>query len=286
MKMKVFEITHNTSETSINGFDIRIVPYEEIHNIRLEDFKKLVKIIDPQDNDIILDGGAGYGAVSREILSEISINKKLNLYLLDISPVQLQRATVELNRYFDNHIENVKINFVHDSIVHPRCQDSFFDKVACKMVIHEISKGNQQLAINEIHRILKNEGKFVIWDLMLNEEIQPFFQSVIRKKDELAGYKYLAKQRYFLREDEWIEMLVASGFKKINKEADISYELHSLNRLKHEFNDDMRKLDEWHDFIRYEAKKITNKTKEQIGYSDNGNDIVFNPPKFIYSAQK
>lgn len=284
--MRNFRIEHKINQTSENGFDIRIVSYEEIHNILKEDFDKLVKVIDPKDNEIILDGGAGYGAVTREILFKTKNEKKLHIYLLDISPVQLKRATYELEKAFNGKLDKVKLSFIHDSLVYSHCKELFFDKIICKMVIHEIPYKFQQLALNDMFRILKNDGTLIIWDLMLDKETQLFFQKIMQKKDELAGYISLAENRYFLREEEWTEILKNAGFEKVKKETDVLYELHTKMRLKHEFNDDEDKLFQWNNFIRNEVKKISEETEKKIKFLDLGDDIIFFPPKSIYSARK
>lgn len=267
------------------GYDIRIVPYEEIHSIRPQDFETLVRAIDPQSGDHILDAGAGYGAVTREVVQRSKV-KDLRFCVLDISAVQLRRAISRLQGQIGSAFVEERVQFVQDSILHPPFDDSSFDKAAAKMLIHEIPRYRQPQAVKEIFRLLKPGGKFVVWDLMLDIHTQEFFQDVIRRKDELAGYQYLAKYRYFLREDEWVELLVDAGFTDIKKEADVFYELHTKKRLKSELGGDQQKLLDWHTFIRDRAKELPQRVLEKLSYKDNGGDITFIPPKAIYSASK
>ena len=76
-----------------HGFDIRIVSYEHIHSIHKKDWNKLLKAINPQPNEIILDGMCGYGAVGKRILEKENSAK---LFLLDESKVQMKRAEANL----------------------------------------------------------------------------------------------------------------------------------------------------------------------------------------------
>src|SRR5258705_1653844 len=95
-------------ECQERGYDIRVVPYEDIHSIRPMDFDALARAVDPQDGETILDAGAGYGAVTREILIR---NPRLLLRFcnLDVSGVQLERGIAELVKQFG-------MSFVKDRI--------------------------------------------------------------------------------------------------------------------------------------------------------------------------
>lgn len=273
-------------ESLRRGYDIRIVPYEEIHSIRNEDFGALVRAVDAQDGDWILDAGSGYGAVTREILLR-NPGKTLRFCNLDLCSVQIERGIKELSDRFGASFVRSAICFKQDSILHPvGCDDSAFDKVVAKMVIHEIPRAYQAPAIQGLYRLLKPGGKLVVWDLMLDEDTQGFFQEVIKKKDKLAGFDSLARYRYFLREQEWVELLKEAGFQQIKKEADVYYELHTDKRLFRELGGDLQKLEKWHAFIREQAKLIPGRVLEKLRYADFGHDITFVPPKAIYSAVK
>jgi len=276
-------------ETQVLGFDVRIVPYEEIHSIRKQDFERLVQVVDPQQGDYIVDAGCGYGAVTREILRRHG-DKNMHFYLFDISQIQLERAVDQLCEEFGDGYVEERIEFVHDALPSlTLLTDGFtnwFDKVIAKMVIHEIPREKQLLALKELHRLLKPGGKIVIWDLMLDAFSQKFFQQVIRRKDEIAGYRLLAANRYFLREDEWLEMLSQAGFVSIRRESDVLYELHTAKRLEHEFGGDLTKLTEWHEYIRQKAQEAEPTALEKLSFRDHGDDIILEPPKAIYSAVK
>jgi ubiquinone/menaquinone biosynthesis C-methylase UbiE len=220
----------NRGENQRQGFDIRIVSYEEIHAISQMDFDCLVEVLDVRDGQRILDAGAGYGAVTREILRKHR-EENLLIYAVDISSVQLQRAMEHLRFELGDDIVSRKVAFQQDSVVHLMCADCFFDRVAAKMVLHEIRKEMQQTAVDELFRVLKPQGKLCVWDLMLDDETQQFFQRVIRKKDELAGFRYLEKYRYFLKETEFLDLIRRSGFENVQKCSEVRYELHTQTRL-------------------------------------------------------
>jgi ubiquinone/menaquinone biosynthesis C-methylase UbiE len=280
-------LTNDESDLELQGrgYDKRYVPYEEIHNIRDEDFESLVEAVDPEEGDYILDAGAGYGAVTREIVQRTKL-KDLRFCLLDISSFQIQRGIKHLSDLFGEDFMKDRSEFLLDSVLHPNYQDNCFDKVVAKMVIHELPKRSQVPALKELYRVLKPGGKIIIWDIMLDDATQEFFQDVIRKKDTLAEFHYLAKYRYFLTEAEWTELLRESGFKRIERHADVLYDLHTSRRLFAELGGDRARLNQWHEFIRERVSQMPEEVLRRMNYKDDGDDIGFTPPKAIYTAFK
>lgn len=266
------------------GFDLRMVRYEEVHNIQPTDFDKLVKIIDPQKDEIILDAGGGYGSVSREILSRFP-NLNLGLIVYDLYEVQLKRGISELSNLLEA-LSNNQVKLVHGDLRTIDLPDNSVDKVVAKMVIHEIRLFEQVKIFEEFYRILKPGGKLIIWDVNLNLQTQKFFQDVIRKKDELATFRHLTGTRYFLREEEMQKLAETSNFKHFTKEHTFTYKLNTERRLNSEFKGDLNKLNTWNDFIREKAKKLPAKTLEEINYSDNKVTIKLEIEKAIFTCYK
>lgn len=286
--MNIKQTVEDTSKFTVSqnlGFDIRIVRYEEIHNISSADFSILENIVDINNNEKILDVGAGYGAVTRELIKR-NKNKNTEYFLTELSNVQLQRAKVELPKHFGEDVTNKYVKFSMDNIVNSQLIDNYFEKVVAKMVIHEIKQEYQQYAINQIYRILKPNGKFIIWDIILDEGIQTLYQSIIRKKDKLAGFEDLASNRYFFRKTDLEQMLQNAGFKNIKQEVFLPYKLNTHKRLETELKNDKIKLSEWNNFIREEVNKLPGEIKTKISYCDEGENISLIFPKAIYSAYK
>lgn len=266
------------------GFDLRMVRYEEVHNIQPTDFDKLVKIIDPQKDEIILDAGGGYGSVSREILSRFP-NLNLDLIVYDLYEVQLKRGIPELSGFLEA-LSNNQVKLTHGDLRKIDLADNSVDKIVAKMVIHEVPLDEQMKVFGEFYRVLKPGGKLIIWDVNLNLQTQNFFQDVIRKKDELATFRYLTGTRYFLTGDEMQKLASANNFKHFAKEHTFTYKLNTERRLNSEFNGDLSKLIGWNNFIREKAKKLPTKTLEEINYSDNKVTIKFEIEKAIFTCYK
>lgn len=198
-----------------NGFDKRVVNYEEIHGIQEVDSASLVEAVDPKPGQAILDAMCGYGAAAKGVLER---EPGVQVYLMDESPVQLNRARTGLPCISEEY-------FFEKSIIYSEFPSSFFDTVVIKMGIHEVPKDDQGKVFNEVRRILKPEGKLVVWDIMLpNPQTQELFQKIIRKKDELAGYELLALNRYFFTEEEFLRNAKNAGFNTITEKHVINYQ--------------------------------------------------------------
>jgi len=255
------------------GFDNRIVSYEYIHSITPADFSKLIDAIDPKSGDYILDAMCGYGAVSKTVLER---TPEAKIYLLDESEVQLERARKNIPQVDQE-------NFVLESSPHNGFANQYFDKIVIKMGLHEVSLLKHLAILKEFYRILKNTGKLVVWDVMLNNETQILFQDIIRKKDELSGFTVLTRDRYFFREEEFIENAKKAGFKTITEFHPISYRFSSKKRLEFELGGDIKKLKQLNDFIR---GKFPDSLKQKLLYEDFGDDIQFTLTNKIFTLSK
>lgn len=268
------------------GFDSRVVKYEDIHNISNKDFSKLVNAIDPQNGEVILDLGCGYGSVTRETLSR-NDDKDLFFCLSDSSQVQLNRAIFEMNNVSNKSLLPNNMCFYLDDIVYTNFCENYFDKVVAKMVIHEIKKESQETACKQIFRILKPGGKLIIWDLALNESNQNFIQNIISKKDELADFTDLVDNRYLFTKKELFEILHESGFICIEEKFEINYRLETKKRLRAEFNNDYNKLLSWNNFIIKMTKECSSNThKPVIRNGLERDNLILNIPKAIFIAYK
>ena len=255
------------------GFDKRIVFYEDIHNIKPEDEKALIEAINPKPHEKILDAFCGYGAITKNCLEK---EPKSDLWLNDESEVQIKRARenlpgVPVNHFILGHFLNVPFPKEH------------FDKVVIKMGLHEVPKEEQIEVARKVYQILKPKGKLIVWDIMLQEENQKTVQDIIRKKDELAGFDMLVRERYFFTEDEFLEIMKTAGFSATIPHHVIHYKFSSRKRLESEFHNDKRILDKLNQFIR---KIFSEKLKKIGGYQDFGEDIQCNICKKIYVMTK
>ena len=277
----------NTEQNMImfeNIANERRVRYEEIHGIKSSDFDKLVNSVNPESKHIILDAGAGYGAVTREIIKR-NTEKEIIYYIADISRSQLERAKIEIADVLKDYVKKYQVSYYQDNIINSNFKENSFDRVIAKMVIHEVKKEFQQAAVFEMYRILKPGGKLIVWDVYLDESVQHFVQAIIRKKDEIAGFCDLVDNRYLFNIEEIFKIIKKAGFNEIKKDFDLSYTFSTRKRMEAEFNGDLKKMNCLNDFIKSESLKYPNISKH-LELKITSNDISLNIPKAIIIASK
>lgn len=253
--------------------DKRIVEYERIHSIRPIQFLKLNQTIAPKNSQRILDAAAGYGSVSKSLYDYVS-RKHLDIdqYLLEESGVQLKRARVLLPWM-------EKDRMILGSMLRTPFPNGFFDAVVIKMGLHEVPRKRQPQLFQEMRRIIKPGGKLVIWDLAFERGNQKILSDIIRKKDTLAGYRQLAKMRYFPTTDEILKAYRKAGFSRTKASYSFSYRFESRLRLKEEFGGDHEKLSSLNTYI---DERLSKREKKQLGFSQKQENIFLNFPKKIF----
>ncbi len=160
--------------------------------------------------------------------------------------------------------------------------------------------------LKEFYRIIKPGGKIVIWELALDEKTQPIFSEIIKRKDELAGFDSLVRNRHFPKKEEVISELQNSGFKNAKVEHDVFPTLSIRNR-KEEFvsadrlkvledkgfleeSDEIElektaeeKIEKLREFVR---GKLSEEEKYLMNYIETENDTILSASKAIFSAFK
>ncbi len=277
-------------------FDSRIVKYEKVHQITDEQINALVKAVDLKQNQKVLDGCSGYGSVTKWLLENNprDITSTCTFFLRDDSSVQIERAKENLKEY--NRIE-----YSVGKIEFPSYEEDYFNTVVIKMGLHENPKDIQSKMVQEIFRILKPGGTFVVWEVYLNEKTQPIFSSFIKKKDELAGFDHLAEQRYLPRRDEVKSYIIDAGFvdfkenyifnpilsTKVRLSEFISRELKESGKT--EPDEAMMKIAEerLHSLNNFFRNTLTAEQKKVIEFEDKGDNIlIYNIDKAIVTAIK
>lgn len=293
------KLIKNYMTSKKKGFDDRIVRYDKIHRIKDEYYKALIDAIDPQENDVIFEGCAGYADVSKHILAATShMSEKPEIYIQDESVVQLNIAKQEVSLP-DDHI-------LLGDIRTTGMPDGKFNKVVIKMGVHELPKNEQPKVFREMYRILKDGGKFVIWELSLDEETQEVFQEIVKKKNELAGFDQIVNNRYLQRHDELVSLFEGVGFREIKDEYKIRYTFSAKGRFEELISKDRKQLlekqgkltnqderelaskasDRMEQLLNYMRKRVPVELREKVQYKDSGDDVEVTVNKVIMSGRK
>lgn len=259
-----------------DDYSRRYVTYEGLHGVRDQDITTLIEHLELPRRGTIADLMGGYGAITTHIVRHI---QKKNLM---IWPVILDSSIEQLNRAKDT-IPTTNISYVHEDIRTTTLEDNLLAAAIIKMGIHELPKKDQQLAYNQAWRILKSGGTLLSWHTILDEEEQAVFSSIVRKKDELAGFDGLAKNRYFFTEQEERRYLKDAGFIKTHRIMTSPFPYHTHLRLHTEFGGDEKKLLEYNDYIR---NAITPSLKKRWHYEDKGSYLEFTVKQGTVKALK
>ncbi|MDG7054432.1 MAG: class I SAM-dependent methyltransferase [Nitrososphaerota archaeon] len=105
-----------------------------------------------KSGDLILDAGSGFGNMSKTAIDVT--DGKIHITLYDPLVPMLQQTS----KFFDE-----KPNLISGVFEHIPFKDEEFDAVLCGYSLRDAI--NLRIAISEIHRVLKKEGKVVIVDL-------------------------------------------------------------------------------------------------------------------------
>jgi|GEM_PF-2603109 len=242
-------------EQSLTSFDIRdTVDYTLIHDVQDRHWEWFIESAAPEDGDLILDCGCGYGDCIRKLLT-LCNQSCFIVDLLDESYVQLDRAKKELASIIaalgDSPSSRSVLNYINTPAEkYSRQSRRKYDKIFLKMVLHEISKNDQKAFLDALFGMLKPGGVLIVWDLALNPNVAPVFRNVVKEKDRLLGFETLVQRRYFLTEGEFLDLAKASSFGVAETAALFDCDFYSKRRIECEFKNDLEKYRTWLHFIK------------------------------------
>ena len=115
--------------------------------------EELLRFVDLEGKQDILEVGCGSGALSRHIAEKYSLN---------VTGTDIDQDQIELAQQNSGNLPNIRF-LVTDATNLP-FQDNEFDIVLSFGVMHHIS--NWLDAFEEINRVLRHGGYFIYWDLV------------------------------------------------------------------------------------------------------------------------
>lgn len=227
-------------------YETRNTNYQEAHGFTDEMLECFVKTFELKQKEKFLDLMGGSGTLIKKVI-EIYGGTKETRTLLDAYSPQVQQYIQCKIRIEDARITEIPENS--------------YDVVAMKSAIHEIRKHQQSQVYKNIHYFLKPNGRIYLWEIACkNSKSQEEFNNVIRKKDELAGFKDFTEKRHFCSLSEIITNLDKSGFRDIGIEKDMNFIINTKNWLNNDFGGNKKKVKELNKFIRknYDFKDYGN----------------------------
>jgi ubiquinone/menaquinone biosynthesis C-methylase UbiE len=264
-------------ELIADGYQKRYVDFGAIHGVREEDLRMLVQAIDLRDGMRVLDLGCSCGAVSAAIIVEADRRGiDVDLVLCDLHEPQLRSVPEAVQA-------RARRMVVGDARDLP-FPDGHFDAVVTKMMLHEVPIADQPLVCEQVFRVLRPGGIFVVWQVMPQDgAVQDAFAQVLRLKNALAGYESIVRDLYLLRLDELLRMLREAGFSDARSIRQVGFRQSTLARRDSELGGSDTKLARLNAYCR---SVISPEVARRIDLTDSGDDIQFWIPNHIVVAHK
>jgi ubiquinone/menaquinone biosynthesis C-methylase UbiE len=264
-------------ELVADGYDKRHVDFGKIHGVQEDDLQLLVHALGLHEGARVLDLGCGYGEVSTNILAEAHRRQiGIDLYLCDLHQAQIQRIAQDTQ-------SRVKQIVVGDARGLPFASDEF-DSVVMKMVLHEVPIWDQPYVCEQVLRVLRPGGAFVVWGVMPGDgELQDVFNKIMQVKNLLAGYESLVRDRYFFRLDQLLRMLIEAGFNQAQQLRQVHFRQSTLARRDSELGGSAEKLARLNAYCR---AIISPELAKRIDLTDSGDDIQFTVSNYIVFGRK
>ncbi|WP_413662221.1 methyltransferase domain-containing protein [Microbulbifer sp. CNSA002] len=159
-----------------------------------------------------------------------------------------------------------------------------FDAVAIRMGLHEVPYKDQPLVLQECYRVLKPGGPLLVWDLMpASAGVQDLLCAQKRKLSALTHRESLLLDRFFLREDQLLQLLSDAGFSQAERVSRTYYRDSTQDKLKTELGGDQYKLEILNSYLR---ERVTQAIIDEVCWEDSGQDISMMIPNCIYRTYK
>ena len=258
-----------------DGYNIRKVDFSKIHAVQGDDLGKLADAMEIPDGGQALDLMCGYGAVSAHILEKARAEgRSVKLSMCDLHRVQLDRIPDQVRAEAADVTIGDARNLPYG--------DGRFDAVVIKMGVHEVPHIDQPLIFQEVFRVLKPGGRFVMWDVMPETgEHQDAFMEQIQKKNALAGYESIVVDRYFSRGEQIPWLFEEAGFTGLELVFMAKFQESTLARLDSELGGDRSKLEALNEFTR---RCTPEAIRAAVDYQDDGESIAMKIPNRIFRA--
>ena len=158
---------------------------------RAADLAELRTLVAPVSGVRLLDVGGGAGAATEQFATGCAEVVVLEPDRRKVAQGRRQRPTI---RFQEGHAE--KIPF----------PDAAFDRVTAVVAFHHME--NQESALAEMRRVLRDSGRLVLFELPPSRAPGPIYRWI-------AGYRH-AGHMAFHGPDELTEKLRAAGFKEVS----------------------------------------------------------------------
>ncbi|WP_231689551.1 class I SAM-dependent methyltransferase [Bacillus sp. FJAT-27245] len=155
--------------------------------------KEMLKGEQINETTTILDVGCGTGQTA----AFLALQYGANITGMDINPIMVEKAKNRMATY------KLPVEIIQGSIEDIPLKDKSFDFILSESVISFVDK---KKALREIHRVLRDGGRFIANELTINKQPQPKDEEEIKS---FYGFDSLPV------ESDWAVLLEQAGFKNI-----------------------------------------------------------------------
>lgn len=269
----------------MNAYEVRNADYAVVHAESEVDFDQFIQVLNIKNDEKVIDVGGGYGSIFIRLIERLP-NIRFEYDLLDGGMFQLKKGEERISTLLEKYDNPSQVRYLHQDATQLNLHGNHYDLVICKMFLHEIPESCKKTLIDSLFAIVKPGGRLVVWNPDLEYNDYTFYTSVIRKKDELAGYESLVQNRHFLLNRDFYELMEGAGFTGVQKLLTFDYHLHTVNRLNEEFSGDKQKLQEWNNYILQIAEELDVTTRASLKITNQDDDIYINFKRSVFSLQK
>ena len=186
--------------TTLRGYQVRRDILDAMFNaIKMEYLPTDKKLL-------ILDAGSGPGIVGDYVFKKIKKQHHITPLIIfaDISEAMLKAVPQDFN-YIAVKNDVTKLEF----------PDNFFNIVVMKQVLDYLPKNLQLRALNEIYRVLKTDGQFILSALISVDDKSNHLTNELYNKREKIIAKDIAIKKYIPTKNILIDWLAHTDFKGI-----------------------------------------------------------------------
>jgi len=172
---------HNKLQSKSKGRFENIF-YKALYNM-YEDFNSFTS--EKAKNKIVLDYGCGIGSVTQKI-AKLNPSK---LFGIDISEVSINKAIENAKNL------NLQIDYSVDNCEKTKFRAETFDLVFGSGILHHL---NLKKSVEEINRVLKNNGEMVFLEPLGTNPIINFYRKLTPKSRSVDEHPFLKKDFDFI----------------------------------------------------------------------------------------
>ncbi|MEA2103591.1 MAG: class I SAM-dependent methyltransferase [Candidatus Cloacimonadota bacterium] len=208
------------SKVEVKGFTAKF--YDSVLNLITfggYDFfiKKAIKSINLNQNDEVVDFGAGTGR--NALLMDKQISEKGEILGLEISELMI-------NQFIKKTKNRKNINVINQRIDQPFELDKKYDKVFISFVFHGFPFEIQKNIIQNAFNALKDNGEFIILDFneFITDETPLYFRIPFKIIECKYAFEYV--------ERDWEKILSEFGFKNFTEKLFLGRHIRLLKAKK------------------------------------------------------